>query len=913
MTKRLLTALAVFVMVVACLFAVSSCKRNHEHNYTAKDVAATCTEAGYKLFECSCGESYREPTDAALGHALTNHVGKAATCSKDGYGAYVACTRCDYSSKVVVPALGHCYSIGEISYPTSTEAGSKQLVCEMCGDTKVENISAASFAFPAASDILASLIGEAEIAVNASPDTVFIISEELDNYATDTGVKAFYALKLAEASLANVEGIPQGYVKLEIGMAKFELDGTVDPDSLVPSSFDSLLVTNLYLNGEVLSFENDVNGEKTETEHNLSELFYTVIGQNFGVTYEDVLMASYTVSEFVDLVPTVQGLIEAMTNVKLPEVSEAYRESMTKLLQSVLENISVVSTDENGNTVATTDLKALGALIDNINGKTVSQYIDEAYGAGSADNLKKNIIGLPDMMLKEIADSAITFANNYGVNVDDIYSFVDLFVYVASNGEAQVSIKYEIEKNYHLTLAELMTSGAEGSDKEEAIANFKEGLAETVNMLADCTFNQLFNGFVYGNPDYIPEGETETFQFLDELKAILGELNDVVYLTTVTDAEGIFVSMKFAAGNFDAMLERVIETDDAHIVINTVYQGVDLSVDVTLGNKGVSFAFNKGAEELASGYFKNDVVSEIEIDENGFAMEKIISREVTAAVFANGKQYLDFICYSEYDALKLIRLDVNYDATIINTYPDPENQEYVSETVTEFTDLIFVEVVAGDLNDTIYVEIGEFVADVQYVYGADGDVLTFDIGEANGTVYYTEKIDGEDTISTIEGIIYYYDFTFADFKVEKVNGVLRNAVAVVNMIETRDIYEESADGSVVIVRTERYISDTLDISYVADDEGFTIVIADRVDTDAEIIVAFNNTDGFVVAVNTYDEGDKENLILLSLKGEGEDLHISIDTAKLNNYSNLGEEYTRNHYVEFHGDFTITVVLPEVQY
>ena len=40
------------------------------------------------------------------GHDIEYHDGKEATCTEDGYDAYETCSRCDYTTLSVIPALG---------------------------------------------------------------------------------------------------------------------------------------------------------------------------------------------------------------------------------------------------------------------------------------------------------------------------------------------------------------------------------------------------------------------------------------------------------------------------------------------------------------------------------------------------------------------------------------------------------------------------------------------------------------------------------------------------------------------------------------------------------------------------------------------------------------------------------------
>ena len=76
----------------------------HTHNYKATVTAPTCTEKGYTIHTCACGDSY-----------------------VDTY----------------VDALGHAWDSGKVTkQPTATEAGIRSYTCTRCGETKTETISA---------------------------------------------------------------------------------------------------------------------------------------------------------------------------------------------------------------------------------------------------------------------------------------------------------------------------------------------------------------------------------------------------------------------------------------------------------------------------------------------------------------------------------------------------------------------------------------------------------------------------------------------------------------------------------------------------------------------------------------------------------------------------------------------------
>ena len=74
-------------------------------------VAPTCTETGTEVKKCTnCGAELDSRTVNALGHDLVHHDAQAATCTAAGWAAYDTCSRCDYTTKVEIPATGHNYS-----------------------------------------------------------------------------------------------------------------------------------------------------------------------------------------------------------------------------------------------------------------------------------------------------------------------------------------------------------------------------------------------------------------------------------------------------------------------------------------------------------------------------------------------------------------------------------------------------------------------------------------------------------------------------------------------------------------------------------------------------------------------------------------------------------------------------------
>ena len=106
----------------------------HVHKYTSTVTPPTCTEKGYTTHTCDCGKSYTDTEVKALGHNEQRHTAKAATCTEDGWQAYVTCLRCDYSTKNILKAKGHTTNENAFYEMSKDESGIYvSPVCSGCG------------------------------------------------------------------------------------------------------------------------------------------------------------------------------------------------------------------------------------------------------------------------------------------------------------------------------------------------------------------------------------------------------------------------------------------------------------------------------------------------------------------------------------------------------------------------------------------------------------------------------------------------------------------------------------------------------------------------------------------------------------------------------------------------------------
>lgn len=110
------------------------------HDYSSEVVREpSCTEAGERVFSCSCGDNYSESI-AATGHQHTKIRDKViATCVKDGYTGDTYCKDCDtkIAQGTVKKAVGHHYASNITKKPTCTEEGIRTYYCS-CGDRYTE-------------------------------------------------------------------------------------------------------------------------------------------------------------------------------------------------------------------------------------------------------------------------------------------------------------------------------------------------------------------------------------------------------------------------------------------------------------------------------------------------------------------------------------------------------------------------------------------------------------------------------------------------------------------------------------------------------------------------------------------------------------------------------------------------------
>lgn len=112
-----------------------------------KNVAPSCTEAGYDLYTCrDCGATEKRNSKPALGHKWDSGTVTTEPTETDPGTMTYTCTVCGQTKTEVIPATGphtHVWDEGTVTVaPTETTPGVRTYTCTVCGKTRTEIIPA---------------------------------------------------------------------------------------------------------------------------------------------------------------------------------------------------------------------------------------------------------------------------------------------------------------------------------------------------------------------------------------------------------------------------------------------------------------------------------------------------------------------------------------------------------------------------------------------------------------------------------------------------------------------------------------------------------------------------------------------------------------------------------------------------
>lgn len=104
----------------------------HSHMYyEVQRLDETCTETGFSVYACSCGDSFRVDRPAK-GHNYETDSLIPATCTEEGTLVLV-CSRCGDTVKESIPAHGHDFEVTQEGSASCIEDSIVTFTCRRCG------------------------------------------------------------------------------------------------------------------------------------------------------------------------------------------------------------------------------------------------------------------------------------------------------------------------------------------------------------------------------------------------------------------------------------------------------------------------------------------------------------------------------------------------------------------------------------------------------------------------------------------------------------------------------------------------------------------------------------------------------------------------------------------------------------
>lgn len=103
-----------FILSLSLIPILASChnstsNNNHTHSYVEFIIPPTCTEDGYTLCKCECGEEFKKDIVSSLGHDLGDwEIKKYPTETEEGL-KIKKCSRCNYEEKYYIPFISHTH------------------------------------------------------------------------------------------------------------------------------------------------------------------------------------------------------------------------------------------------------------------------------------------------------------------------------------------------------------------------------------------------------------------------------------------------------------------------------------------------------------------------------------------------------------------------------------------------------------------------------------------------------------------------------------------------------------------------------------------------------------------------------------------------------------------------------------
>ena len=270
----------------------------------------------------------------------------------------------------------------------------------------------------------------------------------------------------------------------------------------------------------------------------------------------------------------------------IPTVNPEYIDDLADLFEAIGDDILTATVAPNGNTVYTVNPAALKKLLDGTQDKTIIQYISDVCGKDTADALISFLEDIDSKTVKEIVDRAIDFAEISDVELNDIYTAIDLYVYFATN--TAFDIEQQLVSRYDSTVAEIIAeiNGIGEDKKAEFIKSLDDSLTKAATTLKTTTIDQILSSIFMGTE----EGFVQIWnQMLDMLDA------SVTFEITV-DSKGNIVAINAKYGDNSLKYESNDESATLNVVLSNKTE-----INATVNDNGISFVIKVDGNNVASG------------------------------------------------------------------------------------------------------------------------------------------------------------------------------------------------------------------------------------------------------------------------------------------------------------------------
>lgn len=747
---------------------------------------------------------------------------------------------------------------------------------------------------PEASKVIASIIGVVAASVEVSEDAQFVfVREQYSDDADSNGYKQVMFFEVAEAVVDSNGEVLKAHLKVKIGEAEVEIPHGVSSKDIVvgKDAITGYFIFEVSVNGEDVSFT--VNDQNSSA--NLSEFVYGKIAQMLGVDgiegLEDLVMTAAIAQELEkNLMPIIAKALDGVL-ADLPTVSPEYIEHLQALFAALGEDIMTVTTNEvTGNTTISLNIAAFKKLLEDVEGKTVAEYLESVYGENVAGALSSFLKSLPDKKVKDIVDAAVTLAEESGVEIKDIYALIDMYIYSVAGVE--FSIEEQINTRYNNTLAELLAEGNGIKPKEQGkfIESMKASFANVADMIETISIDALLSSMFMGTN----EG------FIENLKATIDMFDEQIVYNLTVDADGYVLALNYSIG--DLQYSMVVEGDDT---IMTVSMPNGVEFVVTVNNEGFAVVVKQDGEQIAAGSMT--------------VTEEINGEDVVATVVADLRD-------DKNDLLDYTAVSVNGVTTTLNAVI----RGYEVWTVGSYNEE------TGEYEETRHKEFVEFLAIEYNDLGEDGQVLNlFSMGNTiqiaqkdneltlvvtegdevivSGSFGVTSEAVDDKRYETIKAELRDAENELLSFSMVYVDGILTTLDAVVNGYyteskwveapmtdeELEEYYEGVLGYDVDVITTEEGVVIGHYVSIAGGEPIYVTTNPDKIGTPGEWVT----TETFVTFL-TLDFDDYGDEAVLKINAH-ESIIPGIDCITLTvNNNQISAVFTRND--EFVGNATLSV-------